>query len=233
MRWRHLGGDQDPTPDGTSARNVDRGRRIGIVVSHTLYRVVMRHADRTPATGPLVVVANHSSFFDGPVLFGNLPRRVSFLVKAEAVRGPLGWLLRTVGQYAIDRAAPQRTVLMQALAQLKDGGAIGIFPEGSRGAGDVTDVFNGAGWLAVRAGATVLPVAIRGTAKAGRAPRWRPRVQVLVGPPFPVPSGIGRAAIADTTARIQDALAGLVAELDRRLTPGGPTGADPRQERES
>jgi 1-acyl-sn-glycerol-3-phosphate acyltransferase len=226
MRWFHLGGDADPTPDGIKSRNVDRGRRIGIALSHTMFRMDIRRAGRTPSTGPLVVVANHSAFMDGPVLFGNLPRRVSFLVKAEAVHGALGWLLRTVGQYAINRDAPERTVLLDALAQVKAGGAIGIFPEGTRGVGDVREVFNGAGWLAVRAGATVLPVAIRGTARTGRARRWRPRVHVLVGEPFDVAAGGGRTAIATATARVQGALSGLVAELDRELdlTHGRSTG---------
>jgi 1-acyl-sn-glycerol-3-phosphate acyltransferase len=225
MRWRHLGGERDPIPDGIHARSVDRGRRTGIALSHVMYRMDIRHADRTPPTGPLVVVANHSAFMDGPVLFGNLPRRVSFLIKAEAVRGALGWLLRTVGQYAINRAAPERGVLMNALAQLKAGGAIGIFPEGTRGTGDVTSVFNGAGWLAVRAGATVLPVALRGTAKTGRLPRFRPRVRVLVGVPFDVTAGSGRAAINATTARIQEALASLVTELDKLGVPAGSVGS--------
>jgi 1-acyl-sn-glycerol-3-phosphate acyltransferase len=214
VRWHHLGGELDPAPENIKPRNVDRGRRIGIALTHAMYRLDIRHAQRTPQNGPLVVVANHSAFMDGPVLFGNLPRRVSFLVKAEAVKGALGWLLRTVGQYAIDRDAPQRTVLIDALAQLKAGGAIGVFPEGTRGAGDVNDVFNGAGWLAVRAGATVLPVALRGTARDGGHRRWRPRVHVLVGEPFEVPAGAGRTAIERTTARVQESLVALVAELD-------------------
>jgi 1-acyl-sn-glycerol-3-phosphate acyltransferase len=89
-----------------------------------------------------------------------------------------------------------------------------VFPEGTRGAGDVNDVFNGAGWLAVRAGATVLPVALRGTARDGGHRRWRPRVHVLVGEPFEVPAGAGRTAIERTTARVQESLVALVAELD-------------------
>lgn len=217
MRWRHLGGEQDPAPPNIKQRNVDRGRRIGIALTHTMYRLDIRNVDATPQTGPLVVVANHSAFMDGPVLFGNLPRRVSFLVKAEAVHGALGWLLTTVGQFAIDRDAPQRTVLTDALAQLKAGGAIGVFPEGTRGAGDVSEVFNGAGWLAVRAGATVLPVALRGTDRVGGRRRWRPRVHMLVGEPFAVEAGAGRTAIAEATTRIQSSLAALVAELDRAL----------------
>ena len=95
---------------------------------------------------------------------------MSFLVKAEAVKGPLGWLLINVGQYALLRGVPDREPLLKALAQLQAGGAIGIFPEGTRGAGTVATVFPGAGWLAARSGAAVVPVAIRGTNRpAGRA----------------------------------------------------------------
>jgi 1-acyl-sn-glycerol-3-phosphate acyltransferase len=222
VRWRRLGGDGDPVPQACTPRNVDRGRRTGIFLSHLFFRLDIRGAQRIPPTGPLVVVANHSAFVDGPVLFGNLPRRISFLVKAEVVRGPVGWLLRTVGQYAINRAAPERQVLMAALAQLKAGGAIGIFPEGARGAGDVATVFNGAGWLAVRVGATVVPVAIRGTARpAGRRlPRPHPWVHIRVGEPFDIPAGTGRTAITSATGLIRDRLAALVAQLDGDIARG-------------
>ena len=193
MSWFHLGGENDPVPPHAGPKGTDRGRRIGIVVRHTLYRNRIRGLDRVPATGPVLIVSNHTNFMDGAVLFGSLPRRVSFLIKAEAVKGPLGWLLTNVGQYALHRDVPDREPLMQALAQLKAGGAIGIFPEGTRGAGTVENVFNGAGWLAARAGATVVPVAIRGTSRpAGRRRRrFRPVVDMLVGEPFPVPVGAG------------------------------------------
>jgi 1-acyl-sn-glycerol-3-phosphate acyltransferase len=110
-------------------------------------------------------------------------------------------------------------VLLAALAQLNKGGVIGIFPEGQRTDGSVSEVFRGAGWLAARAGATVVPVALRGTARpAGRRmKRFRPRVHVLVGKAFTVPRGAGRTAIDAATADIQAHLSGLVADLDRGL----------------
>ena len=219
VRWRRLSGDADPVPEWTTPRNVDRGRRIGIALSHLLYRMDIRGEENIPPTGPLVVAPNHTAFLDGPMLFGRLPRRISFLVKAEVLKGPLGWLLRTVGQYAINRSAPQRDVLLASLAQLKAGGAIGIFPEGQRTAGGVSTVFHGAGWMAVRAGATVVPVALRGTARpAGRrVPRFRPRVRVRVGEAFDIPRGAGKLAVDAATATIQQHLAALVAGLDAEI----------------
>ena len=218
MRWRHLGGSGDPTPPHTGPKGMDRGRRIGIVVNLLTYRVRLHHAERIPTTGPVVVVANHQHLMDGAVLFGCLPRRVSFLVKAEAVKGPLGWLLTNVGQYSIVRGVPDREPLLQALAQLEAGGAIGIFPEGGRGDGNVDSVFAGAGWLAARAGAPVVPVAIRGTVRPpGSRRRFRPPVTALVGQPFSVPVGGGRKPVAEATEAIRVNLAALVQELDAHV----------------
>jgi 1-acyl-sn-glycerol-3-phosphate acyltransferase len=222
VRWFRLGGSTDPTPDSSGPKGMDRGRRIGIALGLVMYRMHTRGMGRLPATGPVVVVANHQNFMDGAVLFGALTRRVSFLVKAEAVKGPLGWLLINVGQYALVRGVPDREPLLKALAQLKAGGAIGIFPEGTRGAGNVETVFSGAGWLAARAGAAVVPVAIRGTDRpAGRKRRrFRPAVHVLVGDPFPVRQGGGRTTVTAATDAIRVHLAALVATLDAEIASG-------------
>ena len=68
------------------------------------------------------------------------------------VQGFVGWVLATVGQYAIDRDVPERAALLDALAQLKAGGAIGVFPEGTRGDGRSQSRCSTerAGWRCVR-----------------------------------------------------------------------------------
>ena len=222
MRWFNLGGSDDPPPEHTGPKGMDRGRRIGITLCFFMYRMRVCGMERVPASGPLVVVANHQNFMDGAVLFGTLPRRVSFLVKAEAVKGPLGWLLTNVGQYALVRSVPDREPLLKALAQLKSGGAIGIFPEGTRGAGNVTSVFAGAGWLAARAGATVVPIALRGTARpqGRKRRRFKPEVHMLVGDPFEVPHGGGKTAVSAATEKIREQLAALVVTLDSDIASG-------------
>ncbi len=211
----------DPVPAHTGRRGVDRGRRIGIALCGAMYQVRLRGLENVPLRGPVLFAANHMNFWDGPVLFGFLPRRVAFLIKAEAVRGPVGWLLRNVGQYSIDRDAPSRDVLLAALDLLRRGGTVGLFPEGTRGDGNVASVFSGAGWLAVRAGATVVPVALRGTARPpGRRRRFRPQVNILVGSPIAVPPAAGKRAVDAATADIQQKLSELVQELDSGIANG-------------
>lgn len=230
MTFLRLPGGSDPTPQHSGPKGMDRGRRIGIVLRKLLYRNRIRGLDRVPPTGPVLFVANHTNFIDGPVLFGIIPRRVSFLVKSEAVKGPVGWLLSSVGQHALKRDVPDRAPLMAALGQLKAGGCIGIFPEGTRGSGMVQNVFNGAGWLAVRSGATVMPIAIRGTDRpAGqerrRRRRFRPPVNYLFGAPFEVPAGAGKKAVDIATMLIQQRLSELVGTLDADLA-GARSGKD-------
>lgn len=217
MRWRHLGGSLDPVPPSAQPRGVDRGRRIGIVLGLVAFRLRFQGLARIPPTGPVIFAINHSAALDGPLLFGALPRRISFLVKAEMFTGFMGWLLTAVGQYGLNRDIPDRAPLMNALAQLKTGGTIGIFPEGTRGEGRVESVFNGAGWLAARSGAAVVPVAMRGTVRpSGTRRRFRPEVDVLVGESFTVPSGAGKRAVNAATAEIREKLKSLVAELDEQ-----------------
>ena len=190
-------------------------RWIGTWWYRPVYRVRVHHRDRIPATGPLVVVANHSTLAEGPLLFGLLGRRAVFLVKHEMFIGPIGWGLRRIGQLPVRRGEPDRAPLTAALGVLRAGGVIGVFPEGTRGAGEVAAAQHGAAWLARATGAAVLPVVCRGTRRPdGRGPRLRPRVDVLVGETLTVPAGGGRAGLAAGTETVRAALAGMVRELD-------------------
>jgi 1-acyl-sn-glycerol-3-phosphate acyltransferase len=162
-----------------------------------------------------VLVANHSAYADGPMLFGIVRRRAVFLVKREMFRGLPGVLLPLIGQLPVRRRSADRTALMAAVGVLRGGGLVGVFPEGSRGGGDVVAARHGAAWLARSAGAQVLPVVCRGTRRppdTGR--RWRPRVDIVVGEPFTVPAGGGRTGLATATETVRAQLAGMVAELD-------------------
>lgn len=214
-------------PPGASPRLHDLARRAAAACLRPALRVRVHHGDRIPVTGPVVLVANHCALVDGPLLFGLLGRRAVFLVKREMFRGPLARLLPRLGQLPVRRgSAVANTASLRAAARvLHGGGLVGVFPEGTRGVGDVAAAHHGAAWLARTTGAVVLPVAVRGTRRApGTRLRVRPPVDVLVGTPVTVAPGGGRDGLVAATETVRAALAGLVSALDatldeRRTTP--------------
>lgn len=208
-------------PAGSSPRMHDLARWIGTWCFRPMFRLRVHHRERIPAQGPVVVVANHGAFVDGPLLFGLLGRRTVFLVKQEMFFGPFAWVLPRIGQVPVRRGTADRRPLTLALDVLRGGGLVAVFPEGTRTGGDVAAAQHGAAWLARTAGALVLPVVCRGTRRPdGARRRVRPRVDVLVGEPLTLTAGGGRAGLAAATETIRVALTGLVADIDdlRRTT---------------
>ncbi|HET6503302.1 MAG TPA: lysophospholipid acyltransferase family protein [Amycolatopsis sp.] len=204
-------------PDGAVGWLHDLSRVVGRYCFRPAFRIRIRGLDRVPRTGPVLVVANHSSMLEPPVIFGMLPRRSTFLVKEEMFTGAVGWFFRRIGQVPVRRGEPDRAPLLAVVGVLCAGGLAGVFPEGTRGAGDVTAAERGAAWLVRASGAVVLPVATRGTRRpANRKRRFRPRVDVVVGEPFTLEVGKGRAGLEEATERLRDRLATLVGTLDQQ-----------------
>ncbi|HEY2765527.1 MAG TPA: lysophospholipid acyltransferase family protein [Pseudonocardiaceae bacterium] len=207
-------------------------RWIGTWCFFVGYRLRIRHRERIPRQGPVVVVANHSAMVDGPLLYGLVGRPSSFLIKQEMFHGPLGWLLPRLGQLAVRRGERDRAPLLTAVRMLKAGGMVVVFPEGTRGTGDVAAAHHGAAWIARAGEARLLPVAIRGTRRpAGVGRRFRPRVDMLVGEPYELPPGRGRTALAAATDDLRTRLAALVTELDA-LRDGAGAGRDGGKDRD-
>ncbi|HET6825416.1 MAG TPA: lysophospholipid acyltransferase family protein [Amnibacterium sp.] len=146
--------------------------------------------EHLPTEGPVLIAGNHTGFLDGPVVFILLPRPSAFLVKSELYDTPFRRVLEFARQIPVRRGTPDRTALRRALAVLRAGGVLGVFPEGTRGEGRLESVQHGIGYLALRAGCAVVPVVCLGTAEAlpkgRRLPRWRAPVTVAFGPAFHV-----------------------------------------------
>lgn len=153
-----------------------------------LGRVEVSGFSNIPPSGPVLLAVNHRALLDGPLLFGLIERPVTFLVKSQAFHPqPLGRILRSAGQVAVARGLVDRPPLRLLLTTLQVGGVVGVFPEGSRGDGRAGAARPGIGWLALRSGAPVVPVACHGTPSlvgGRRVPR--PVVRIAVGPPLPV-----------------------------------------------
>jgi 1-acyl-sn-glycerol-3-phosphate acyltransferase len=193
----------------------DLARLIAKFLYRPAYRVRVHGLEHVPRTGPVVLIANHSSLIEPQLIFGLLPRRSVFLVKEEMFRGPAGFWLRQLGQLPVRRGEPDRTPLLDAVRLLRAGGVVGVFPEGTRGAGNVESAEQGAAWLVRASGAVVLPVATRGTLRPAHAKRrFRPAVDVLFGEPFTLEVGRGREGLAAGTEQLRSRLAATVAELD-------------------
>lgn len=198
-------------------RRAAYGRRVGQALFRGLYRPVALHPERVPADGPVLLVANHAALIDGPLVFTLSPRPVSFLVKQEAFVPVIGSVLRGVGQIPIDRGVGDRAALKAATDVLGHGGVVGVFPEGTRGEGEVAEVNQGAAWIAMRSGARVVPVAVMGTrAKSGSPsslPRPWSRLTVAFGEPFvlaPDPSLPGRERLRVASDDLRERLASHV-----------------------
>jgi 1-acyl-sn-glycerol-3-phosphate acyltransferase len=155
--------------------------------THLVCSYHVRGREHVPLTGPLLIVANHLSWYD-PLLLGViLPRRAWFMTKVQIFRWPIiGWLVQITGQIPVQRAGSDRAALEKALACLRTGKAVVIFPEGTVERQErMIAAHAGAAMLALRTGVTVLPVAHTGTRRVLRfRGRWFPHVDVKIGTPY-------------------------------------------------
>ncbi|QBR91275.1 lysophospholipid acyltransferase family protein [Nocardioides euryhalodurans] len=144
-----------------SARPVARG------LVRRRYDVRVHRAERVPAAGPVILAANHIGVLDGPLLAAFSPRAVHALTKHEMFEGRTGRFLRRSGQIPVDRFHTDPRAIRTCLRVLRDEGVVGVFPEGTRGDGELHRFHHGAAYLALVTGAPVVPVVILGSREPG------------------------------------------------------------------
>lgn len=207
-----------PTAGGAAA-----GARLCRVLVRAAWSIQVHGAEHVPAAGPVILAPNHLGFIDGPLLFGVAPRPVHTLAKHEMFRGPVGWVLRAVGQIPVDRDQPDRTVLQAVLGVLAAGRVVAVYPEGTRGAGDFSELRPGLAWFALRSGAPVVPVVFLGSGTRGRTlgsmPRPRARLDVVFGAPVRVEGGErrSRAGLDAVSDQLRGALVAHHAQTHRQF----------------
>src|SRR5687768_9492649 len=128
-------------------------------VVHALTRTRVFGERRVPVTGPLIVVGNHVQWVD-PVILGALfPRPLIFMAKQELWRKRwVGWVVERYGAFPVRRGEADRAAVRRGMSILEAGGAIGIFPEGTRSRStQLGRPHPGASLLALKSGAPILP----------------------------------------------------------------------------
>ena len=185
----------------------------------SLSRWQVNYQGEMPKSGPLIIAANHVNMVDPPLLSASIPRRIVFMAKREIYFSPGGIFVRLFGAFPVRRGEPDRQALRQAEAVLREGLALGMFPEGTRSrTAQMQRPKAGTSLIALRSGAPIVPVGITGTeAISGLGFIFRrPKITVNVGRPFTLPPQEGK-----LTGAHLDQLSDFIMERVAELLPEG------------
>ncbi|HEX9995116.1 MAG TPA: lysophospholipid acyltransferase family protein [Acidimicrobiales bacterium] len=202
-------------------------------------RLRVEGGEHVPADGPFVLAPVHRSNLDFFLVSSVTTRRMRYMGKDSLWRSrALGWLISALGAFPVRRGAADREALRTCLEVIRSGEPVVLFPEGTRRTGPVVEsIFDGAAYVAGRAGVPILPVGIGGSERAmPRGAKWiRPvRVAVVVGRPFTVGDGtagerVPRSAVKAASARLQRELQELFDLAQERVgSPNPPLPAGDR-----
>lgn len=160
-------------------------RALLLIVCRVLLRMRISGLENVPRAGPVIVVGNHLHNADPLLISIAIPRPVHYMAKKELFAIPvIGRIIRIGGAFPVDRSTADRNAIRMADLNLKQGIAVGMFPEGTRSKSRALKVaLPGAASIAQLTGAAIVPVAITGSERLFSKP-----VRLTVGPPFNVPA---------------------------------------------
>lgn len=186
---------------------------VGLTVLYTRTRVVGKQ--NIPRTGAFVLAPVHRSNIDTPLAAAVTRRRMRFMGKDSLWKvRPIGWVVSALGAFPVTRGTADREALKRCVAVLESGEPLVLFPEGTRQSGPtVQPLFDGAAYVAVKAGVPIIPVGIGGSEAVmpKHAKMIYPRKCVLVvGEPITAQMDaegrVPRSAVKDVTARLAQEL---------------------------
>lgn len=180
-------------------------------VLHTYFRGRVYGADKVPKTGPLIVVSNHASDFDPPILANCVTRPVAFMAKEELFKMPgLSQAIRLYGAYPVKRGSADRSAIRAALQSLDNGWAVGIFLQGTRTPdARIPSPKVGAALIAAKANVPLLPVSLWGTQKiiqSGSAIPHPVPVTIRIGDAIDPPASTQRADLDAVTQQCAEVI---------------------------
>ena len=215
----------------TDATGVPLLLRFAGVLSRTMLRlganVTVEVDGEIPKSGPLIVVANHISNSDPPLVAGwltpMLGRQMHILAKQALFIGPLGWILKKLGATPVRAGGSDIEAYRVAKAVLDRGDVLCIFPEGTRSpTGVMQEPKPGVAMLATRTGVAILPVGVSGSdyflGRGKKLPRLRAPIHLRIGRPFTLaldPALSRRDAMKEASDELMRRIAALVDERHR------------------
>jgi len=181
-----------------------------------LTRWQVKGKENIPAKGPVLIVSNHLSLADPPILGACIGRKTVFMAKEDLFRTRFSsYFIRNFGAFAVRRGVLDRKVLQQAEQLLTQGGALIMFPEGQRSKSTrLQPAFPGSALIASRFGVPILPVGITGTENI-KGLGWclcHPEITINIGRPFHPPPANGRLTKAEL-AQLTNSIMERIAEL--------------------
>ena len=184
-----------------------------------IYKLVFRGCligrENIPQKDSFIVVSNHGSLLDPPLLGHALGRNISFMAKAELFKVPfLGFIIKACGAYPVKRGIADKNTIKTACKKLSNNNCIGIFIDGTRQKnGRVNKPKQGAALLAFKNQKLLLPVAIVNSHRVMRFKYCIPlfsKIVIKVGKPFQPPQSSSRDDLNSVTLRLQDEINHLI-----------------------
>jgi 1-acyl-sn-glycerol-3-phosphate acyltransferase len=202
-------------------------RAIVTGITRLWTRMTIEGREHVPRSGAYVLAPVHRSNIDTPIAACVTRRRLRFMGKDSLWKHqPVAWLLSALGGFPVVRGTADREALQRCIAVLEAGEPLVLFPEGERKSGPVVQpLFDGAAYVALKAGVPIVPVGIGGSEAVmpkGAKFIHPSTVHVIVGAPIqPRPSTTGtrvpRSAIRDVTAELHATLQQLYDDATKRL----------------
>ena len=171
--------------------------------------------DNIPQKDSFIMVSNHGSLLDPPLLGHALGRNISFMAKAELFRIPfLGFIIKACGAYPVKRGIADKNTIKTACKKLSNDNSIGIFIDGTRQKnGRVNKPKQGAALLAFKNQKLLLPVAIVNSHRLIRFRCFIPlfsKIVIKVGKPVQPPQSSSRHDLNSVTMHLQDKINNLI-----------------------
>jgi 1-acyl-sn-glycerol-3-phosphate acyltransferase len=157
------------------------GWRCFRLVFAVYFRWRVFNAERVPLAGPVILASNHASYIDPPLVGAGVRRQISYLARETIFHVPvLASILRSWEVVPVDRDGGTGRGLKQILGRLEQGGAIILFPEGTRSRhGELNPARSGIGLTVIKSSAPVVPARVFGTHEAFGPHKCIPRPRRL------------------------------------------------------